>query len=92
MTRLLGPDHPDTAGTMYKLAISVEQLGRLAEAADLFRGAQQVYVHVYGPDHEETLDAGRKAQACEGGGGGDDGGGAGDGDGEEVVAVTTSNL
>ena len=52
--RVLGPDHPDTADKMYNLAINLKQLGRLAEAAELYRGAEQVYLHVYGPEHSKT--------------------------------------
>jgi serine/threonine protein kinase/tetratricopeptide (TPR) repeat protein len=53
----LGPDHPDTVGTMLRLANVYTWLGRHAEAIALRRQFLENRRATLGPDHPETLGA-----------------------------------
>ena len=52
--RVLGPDHPDTARCLAKLALVYNAQGRYADAEPLFQRALAIYERVLGPDHPDT--------------------------------------
>ena len=48
----LGPDHPDTPGTVNNLAVAYQDAGRVAEAIPLLEQALRLFQRKYsGPDH-----------------------------------------
>ena len=49
----------DVADSKYNIAGLFETQGKRDEARKLFLECEQIYSKVYGPDHTETLDAGR---------------------------------
>jgi tetratricopeptide (TPR) repeat protein len=53
----LGPDHPDTLQSMYRLAVAYQSAYRSAEALPLFEKALKSYTAVLGPDHPDTLES-----------------------------------
>jgi tetratricopeptide (TPR) repeat protein/tRNA A-37 threonylcarbamoyl transferase component Bud32 len=53
--RELGPDHPDTLGSMRRLAVCYSLLGRHAEALRLGEEALALLKAKLGPDHPDTL-------------------------------------
>jgi tetratricopeptide (TPR) repeat protein len=55
LTRLRGPDHPDTLLSMNRLATCYTDLGRHAEALKLHEETWAVRKAVLGSDHPETL-------------------------------------
>ena len=55
-------DHLDVAASKYNIASLKETQGDLEGARRLFLECQQIYVKVFGADHEETLDAATRAQ------------------------------
>ena len=61
-----GRDHRDVADSKYNIAGLFETQGKRDEARKLFLECEQIYSKVYGPDHTETLDAGRRAGALVG--------------------------
>ena len=61
-----GQDHTDVADSKYNIANLFETQGKRDEARKLFLECEQIYSKVYGPDHTETLDAGRRAGALVG--------------------------
>lgn len=54
-TDRLGPDHPDTLGSMNDLATSYVYLGRLTEALKLFDETLALRQVKLGPEHPDTL-------------------------------------
>jgi non-specific serine/threonine protein kinase/serine/threonine-protein kinase len=54
-TRALGPDHPDTLGTMNSLAVLYWVQGRYDEAEPLFLATIEASQRVLGRDHPSTL-------------------------------------
>ena len=52
--KTLGPDHPDTAGTLNNLASLLEARGEIAAAEPLYRRALAIAIKTLGPDHETT--------------------------------------
>ncbi|MFG2672873.1 tetratricopeptide repeat protein [Streptomyces sp. NPDC048445] len=54
--RLLGPDHPDTLGTLDELAAVHGDMGRDQEALDLEERVSGARTRVLGPEHPHTLD------------------------------------
>ena len=56
----------DVADSKYNIAGLFETQGKRDEARKLFLECEQIYSKVYGPDHTETLDAGRRAGALVG--------------------------
>ena len=58
-----GRDHTDVADSKYNIANVFETQGKRDEARKLFLECEQIYSKEYGPDHEETLEAARRAGA-----------------------------
>ena len=52
--RALGPDHPDTAGSLNNLAGLLQEQGDLAGARPLFERALAISERALGPDHPDT--------------------------------------
>ena len=52
---VLGPDHPDTLNTRSNLAGAYGDVGRFAEAIELFEQVLADQERVLGPDHPDTL-------------------------------------
>ena len=50
-------DHLDVAASKYNIASLKETQGDLEGARRLFLECEQIYVKVFGADHEQTLDA-----------------------------------
>jgi tetratricopeptide (TPR) repeat protein len=59
--RLVGLDHPSVATSKYNVASAYEKQGKLEEARQLFLECEQIYSKVHGAQHEETVDAARRA-------------------------------
>lgn len=55
MTRVLGPDHPDTLTSHANFAVALRDLGRLAEAEAEIRAVVDTRNRVLGLDHPDTL-------------------------------------
>ena len=53
--QVLGPDHPDTAGSLNNLAALLKSQGKYDEAEPLYRRALQIREQVLGPDHPNTI-------------------------------------
>jgi Tetratricopeptide repeat/TIR domain len=53
--RLLGPEHPDTLGSMDNLALMLRALGDLGGARELHQQALDARRRVLGPEHPNTL-------------------------------------
>ena len=53
--RALGPGHPDTLATRYRLAIALAFQGQYAEAETEFRTVIKLREKVLGPEHPDTL-------------------------------------
>ncbi|MFI5453933.1 MAG: tetratricopeptide repeat protein [Isosphaerales bacterium] len=53
--QVLGPDHPDTLGSVNNLALAYLDTGRLADALPLFEDALKRCQAKLGPDHSLTL-------------------------------------
>ena len=53
--RVLGPDHPDTARSINRLAGTLVSEGRNTEAEKLYRESLDIRRRILGPEHEETL-------------------------------------
>eukprot|EP00798_Chlamydomonas_sp_ICE-L_P027643 gene27644-7282_t len=55
----LGPDHPDTLGSINNLALNlalcINDQGRFAEAEPYYHQAVEGHTRVFGPDHSHTL-------------------------------------
>ena len=61
-TRILGGNnHLDVAASKYNIASLKETQGDLEGARSLFLECEQIYLKVFGADHEETLDAAMRA-------------------------------
>jgi hypothetical protein len=43
----------------------VKSLGEMAEAKTLYLRCEEIYAAVYGADHSETVDARKRAAACD---------------------------
>ena len=54
-TRVLGPEHPNTAKSMYGVAIALRNQERYAEAEALHRQVLEIRTRVLGPEHQDTL-------------------------------------
>ena len=57
-SKVRGPDHPDTLGTMHHLAAAYRIVGRTKEAMDLYEQTYRLQSKKLGPDHPETLTTG----------------------------------
>src|SRR5262249_21966015 len=55
--QVLGPDHPETLGSMNHLAGAYQAAGRLADALPLLEQTLERFKATLGPDHPETLQA-----------------------------------
>jgi eukaryotic-like serine/threonine-protein kinase len=55
--RVLGPEHPDTLRSMYRLACILRDGGHLAEAEKLSRETLEIQRRVVGLDHPNTLES-----------------------------------
>ncbi len=55
MKAKLGPDHPDTLGSMNNLANAYRDAGRLSEALALYEETLKLRKTKLGPDHPATL-------------------------------------
>lgn len=53
--RVLGPEHPDTLGTMNNLGSTLDYESRYAEAAQLQRETFEIQRRVLGPEHRDTM-------------------------------------
>ena len=51
---MLGPEHPDTAQTIYNLALLYQNQGQFEEAESLYQRALAIDEKVYGQDHLEV--------------------------------------
>jgi len=60
--RAQGPDHPDTAASLYNLALLHQAQGNPAAARPLFERALAIRERIVGPDHPDTV-ATRRALA-----------------------------
>ena len=63
LSKILGPDHPDTLTSRNNLAGAYESAGRLDEAVTLFEQVLADRTHIFGLDHPDTL-AARNNLAC----------------------------
>jgi hypothetical protein len=54
---VMGPNHPDTAGSLNNLAQLHQGMGNHAAALPLATRALKIYESVMGPDHLDTVDA-----------------------------------
>ena len=63
LSKILGPDHPDTLASRNNLAGAYESAGRLDEAITLYEQVLADRTHILGPDHPDTL-ATRNNLAC----------------------------
>jgi tetratricopeptide (TPR) repeat protein len=52
---VLGPEHPDTLGSLNNLAILYRQQGKYEQAEPLYQRALATYERVLGPEHPDTL-------------------------------------
>jgi tetratricopeptide (TPR) repeat protein len=52
--KALGPDHPDTVGSLNSLAVVLELKGDYAGAEPLYRRALAIDEKALGPDHPDT--------------------------------------
>ncbi len=52
--KTLGPDHPDTAGSLNSLALLFQSKGDYEGAEPLYRRALTIYEKTLGPDHPDT--------------------------------------
>ena len=55
LTRVLGPDHPDTLTALNYLAGAYQEVGRLPEAIAMLERVRDARIAKLGPDHPETL-------------------------------------
>ena len=55
LSKILGPDHPDTLASRNNLAGAYESAGRLDEAITLYEQVLDDRTHIFGPDHPDTL-------------------------------------
>ncbi|MER8047711.1 FxSxx-COOH system tetratricopeptide repeat protein [Streptomyces sp. NPDC094032] len=55
LSRLLGPDHPDTLTSRSTYAAALADLRRYQEAAELHQQNLEAHLRVGGPDHPDTL-------------------------------------
>jgi tetratricopeptide (TPR) repeat protein len=53
--RCLGPEHPDTLATRYRLGIELDKQGKSAEAEMEFSAVIKLREKVLGPEHPDTL-------------------------------------
>jgi tetratricopeptide (TPR) repeat protein len=53
--RILGPEHPDTLGSVFNLANLLSDKGDLKGAEPLYRRALAAREHTLGPEHPDTL-------------------------------------
>ena len=53
--RVLGPEHPDTVGTVNNLAILYRNQGKYEQAESLLQRALTTFEHVLGPEHPDTV-------------------------------------
>jgi tetratricopeptide (TPR) repeat protein len=60
-----GPQHSSVGDTLYNMAVLRKSLGEMAEAKALYLRCEQIYAAVYGADHSETVDARKRAAACD---------------------------
>jgi hypothetical protein len=56
---VLGTEHPDTATTIYDLAVLLQAQGELAAAQSLFQRALAIREKVLGPEHPDTAKRGK---------------------------------
>ena len=49
--RVLGPDHPHTLSTRYRLGVSAQEAGQAETARSEFTIVHQQYLRAYGADH-----------------------------------------
>src|SRR5262249_43489215 len=54
-TKQLGPDHPDTLSSSYRLAVSYLELGRNSDALKFLEETLPIQKAKLGPDHRATL-------------------------------------
>jgi tetratricopeptide (TPR) repeat protein len=52
---ILGPNHPDTAHSLYCLAELYQAQGNYAEAEPLYQRALTIYQQILGPEHPKTV-------------------------------------
>ena len=62
--RVLGPEHPDTLGSVNNLAGCMETLGDAAGALPVYRRALDSYERVLGPEHPDTLSSVNNLALC----------------------------
>jgi hypothetical protein len=62
--RVLGPEHPDTITSINNLAGTVEQLGRVQEAALLYKQLWEVSAKVWGSEDVQTVEAHGHYERC----------------------------
>ncbi|CUS11372.1 unnamed protein product, partial [Tuber aestivum] len=53
--RILGPNHPDTLGSVNNLAITLRRQGKYHESETMHRRALEQRERILGPDHPDTL-------------------------------------
>lgn len=53
--KALGPQHPDTLGTLQNLALVLDKTGKLEPAAKAFKSVFDGWLKVYGRSHKMTL-------------------------------------
>ena len=52
--KVLGPEHPDTAGSLNNLASLYQHMGEYAKAEPLYQEALRIRQKVLGPEHPDT--------------------------------------
>jgi hypothetical protein len=53
--RVLGPEHPDTLGSLHNLARCLQAQGKVREALPLSRRAVESGTKVLGPEHPNVM-------------------------------------
>ncbi|KXH58327.1 hypothetical protein CSAL01_13102 [Colletotrichum salicis] len=62
--KVLGPENPDTLGSINNVALVLESQGKYAEAEQMHRQTLELSEKVLGPSHPSTLITRRNLQAC----------------------------
>ncbi|KAL6401658.1 putative kinesin light chain [Ilyonectria robusta] len=54
-TRVFGPEHPNTLGSMHNLAITLGKHGKYVAAKSMLRQTLEIRKRILGPEHPDTL-------------------------------------
>ncbi|KAH8696323.1 hypothetical protein BGW36DRAFT_380691 [Talaromyces proteolyticus] len=60
---VLGPEHPDTLGSMWNLSFTLKDLGRYSEALSMLETCVRLQKQLLGPSHPHTIMAAMALEA-----------------------------